>query len=522
MEALKFLVSKAPELKLLALEKLKATVKTRFPELYKTIPASVYKEYIRKQEIHQIHQQVPKKKNIQYMRIAGTPYSFQIDIMCYSTGESIMNKALLCIDTLSRKLFTYPLTPNASMQSVLEQYKVFVQEAKDAMDPTLLDTHPLMRRVAQVTGDAFFDNKAFLEYNTSLFIGVKTTVAKDNHFHGHLSGNPLGIVDRVTRTLKALIGKIQTKDSTVGFVDALKSATQIYNSTVHRSLYGKTPNDFYANIQMCKDLREAYLRYNDAVAKKQDIPVGTRVRAVQQKHQFQKEKPPYTRTIYTVWKKEGFRYVLKDESGNEIKRRYNFHELFVLPITPVVEKEKETGDDMVRISVITVEDDDDDDDVPALEDIPKETQVDAAASMERPQGIQDIQGIQEPAVDNTHDQISTSGAALGASKPPQSMGAVSTHQVVSSRIEAHEQILPRVRSSAKSAAKSKSKPKKQPHGKPKGTSTPRRKSERIEMPSAPQWVTNVYHKPSRPSPEERKEMRENRVPLVGTKRKTRE
>lgn len=506
MELLKSLTSRSPELKLLSLQKLKTTVKTRFPDAYKQIPAATYKEYISKQEIHQINQQIPKKKDIEYLRIVGAPYTFQIDIMVYGSLDQ-NQRALLCIDILSRKLFTYPLTVNASMQSVLEAYKIFVQDAREHMDPKVIN-----KRVQQVTGDAFFDNKQFLEYNTSLFIMVKTTVAKDNHFAGYLSGNPLGIVDRVTRTIKSIILKIQTKDIHTPFVDALKQATDLYNSTVHRSLYGKTPNDFYKSLEMCRDLREAYIKHNNALSQKQDLPIGTRVRAVQQKHQFQKEKPPYTRTIYTVSGKEGFRYVLKDESGNEIKRRYNFNELFVLFVlnpgavtcAPHVEKQPE-----VRVEVEV----DDDDDLPPLEEIP------LIPNIQNQNNQQPVCGDQISVTRaSTHDQ-----GLLRKHEEDEERGShldtaynTAHTALVSSRLQVHDGILPKLAKGVGPKPFKRQQKKKKMGGqnkaiqkrvnsKQKGMKSNPNTSVHL---SAPLWVTNVNYKPpARPSPEERKRRR---------------
>ena len=58
--------------------------------------------------------------------------------------------------------------------------------------------------VKAVEGDGEFDNTAFKKMNEEKGIQVYTSVTKDNHF---TVGNKLGIIDRLTRTLKENIRK---------------------------------------------------------------------------------------------------------------------------------------------------------------------------------------------------------------------------------------------------------------------------------------------------------------------------
>ena len=60
------------------------------------------------------------------------------------------------------------------------------------------------------------------------------------------------------------------------------------------------------------------------------------MRAMVGKNLFDKEKAPFSKEIYTIEKEDGRRYILKDEKGKTLKRRYRPSEL--LKITEVTER----------------------------------------------------------------------------------------------------------------------------------------------------------------------------------------
>ena len=68
------------------------------------------------------------------------------------------------------------------------------------------EDHSLKGRLEHVwivVGDAFFDNAAFKDLNDDWHVLTSTVVAEEEHKSLH--GNPLGIVDSLTRTLKTLL-----------------------------------------------------------------------------------------------------------------------------------------------------------------------------------------------------------------------------------------------------------------------------------------------------------------------------
>lgn len=111
----------------------------------------------------------------------------------YYKKNKAFKQFLLIVDVMSRKCWVYPMK-TGKMDEVLIEYKEF---------------NEIVKNINSVTGDDFFNNKEFIEYNENRDIELDTDIAKDNHIS---YGNKLGIIDRLTRTLKSLIMKKMTID----------------------------------------------------------------------------------------------------------------------------------------------------------------------------------------------------------------------------------------------------------------------------------------------------------------------
>jgi hypothetical protein len=100
--------------------------------------------------------------------------------------------------------------------------------------------------VKAVEGDGEFENTGFKKLNEVKGIQVYTNVAKDNHF---TSGNKLGIIDRLTRTLKENIREYRVSVGTLGNLqNMIDTVVNMYNDSPHRGISGKTPNQMWDNI----------------------------------------------------------------------------------------------------------------------------------------------------------------------------------------------------------------------------------------------------------------------------------
>ncbi len=114
------------------------------------------------------------------------------------------------------------------MSKIITTYNKFLQEVD---------------YVKGVEGDGEFDNTSFKKLNEEKDIQVNTSITKDNHF---TSGNKLGIIDRLTRTLKENIRKYRSSDGTLGNLqNMMNKVINLYNDSPHRGIQGKTPNQMW-------------------------------------------------------------------------------------------------------------------------------------------------------------------------------------------------------------------------------------------------------------------------------------
>ena len=145
-----------------------------------------------------------------------------------------------------------------------------------------------------------------------IMIRLDTSVAKEEHIS---NCNKLGIIDRLVRTLRELIEKYYdiTGHRTDNIKDVMKSIIDTYNNNSHRTLKNKTPK------QVFKDNDDQMARHlNDSVHNKkkyQSVPFkdGEKVRILEQKEKFDKGKQKFSKEIYTIDKKEGYKILIKDE-----------------------------------------------------------------------------------------------------------------------------------------------------------------------------------------------------------------
>jgi hypothetical protein len=122
------------------------------------------------------------------LKITAKPRTFQIDVMFHKIGQSL-KPFLLLVDIMNHKTFCYSISGEKNMTKIIASYNKFLKDVD---------------YVKTVEGDGEFDNTEFKKLNEEKGIQVNTNIAKDNHF---TVGNKLGIIDRLTRTLKENIRK---------------------------------------------------------------------------------------------------------------------------------------------------------------------------------------------------------------------------------------------------------------------------------------------------------------------------
>jgi hypothetical protein len=264
-------------------------------------------EFMTNQEINQINKKPTKHMNL---KITALPKSFQIDMVYYPIGESFKN-ILLIVDIQSRKAWAYLLSKGTG-ENILIAYKKFIDE---------------VGQINSVEGDNQFSYKGFVEYNKDNNIRVDTSIARDEHIS---QGNKLGILDRLVRTLKEMIGKYRTIIGKQGsFSDILDKVIYTYNNQVHRTIKS-TPNDMFNNIDKQNFNFEKDKQYNRNIISKSNISIGAEARILESKGQLEKGSQKFSVDLYKLVGREGNRFMVENSDGEKLRRRLKPAELQVV------------------------------------------------------------------------------------------------------------------------------------------------------------------------------------------------
>ena len=262
-------------------------------------------EYLKNQEINQVNTTV--KKSYQY-KITAPPRTFQIDIFWWKRGDTL-TPILLLVDILSRKAWAYVLTKSKK------------EKRAEVNVATLKEFQKEVGNINGLEGDNEFSSgpiKTFCEENN---IRLDTSVAKEEHIS---NGNKLGIIDRLVRTLRQLIDNyyVIAGHRTDNIKDVIKSVIETYNDSNHRGLKNKTPNEVYNNHdnQLARHLNDTLHNHN--IYKSIPFNENDKVRILEDKGKFDKGNNKFSKDIYSIDKKEGYKIILKDK-----KRKLKLSEL---------------------------------------------------------------------------------------------------------------------------------------------------------------------------------------------------
>lgn len=274
----------------------------KFPNLKK----KDIEAWLKDQEILQINKKVGKGTNL---KITAKPRTFQIDIMFYKIGQS-QKSFLLLVDIMSRKAFCYTISGDPNMNKIVHAYNNFLDQ---------------VGHVEAIEGDAQFSSKEFTSMNEAKNIRLDTSVASENHFSG---GNKLGIIDRLTRTLKDNIRKYRDSVDDRGTLqNMITKIVDLYNETPHRSLKGKTPNESWINVREQKKKNIIETMHNDMIFNKLTLGTGDDVRILETKGRFDKGSTKFSKDIYEIKERVGYSFKVKDNDGDVKRRRYKPNEL---------------------------------------------------------------------------------------------------------------------------------------------------------------------------------------------------
>ena len=275
----------------------KATFIKNVRERHPEIKVKDIQEYLKNQEVNQINTTV--NKTYEY-KITAPPRTFQIDIFWWKRSDTLI-PILLLVDILSRKAWAYVLTKSKK------------EKRADVSVATLKEFKDEVGFIKGLEGDNEFSSAAIKKFCEDNNIRLDTSVAKEEHIS---NGNKLGIIDRLVRTLRELIEKYFdiTGHRMDNIKDVMKSIIETYNNSSHRTLNNKTPAQVFKDNddQMTRHINDS--GHNQQVYKSVPFDSGQKVRILEQKEKFDKGKQKFSKELYTIDKKEGYKIIVNGTS----------------------------------------------------------------------------------------------------------------------------------------------------------------------------------------------------------------
>lgn len=256
------------------------------------------KSLLQQQKTDQIHKKFNKTKKILGHIISyGVNNNWQLDLSDmsqYSNQNNGYKFILLAVDVFTRRAFAQPLK-NKTEKSVTEGFNKMVDDE-------------MPKSITSDNGTEF-TNKEFNKNAEEKDINLIVTQVGDH--------NALGIIDRLTRTLKEMTHKYFTENDTVKWVEYLPKLIETYNNLPHSGLpHGMSPNQTLQHNPevLNQNLQKAAEMDNI----KPDVHVGDNVRIKLPKTVFSKGYiPQYSSETYKVIRVMKVSVILED--GKRVK-----------------------------------------------------------------------------------------------------------------------------------------------------------------------------------------------------------
>ena len=266
-------------------------------------------EFILSQKTNQLHKKSHKQIQGHIIAYHKNALWFMdlLDMSNFSRQNHGFKWILLCIDTFTRKAYAQPLKTK-SKYAVKEGFaKIYQTDA------------PKIKLILSDSGNEFLNQPV-----QSLFKDLKmkhdTVEIGDHH--------ALGIIDRLSRTIKEIIYKDFTETETVKWVDHLQEYITAYNSRPHGGILGYAPNE-------AEDHKTELVELNlkKSMPTEHNFHVGDLVRFKLKRATFNKGyKEIWSRKQYTIESIDGVHAVLSN------KDKYRLDDL--QHVVPVETKEE--------------------------------------------------------------------------------------------------------------------------------------------------------------------------------------
>lgn len=266
-------------------------------KLKKRIPLKKIEEFVEKQESYQRKFQRNRPKVFKPIVTYSANDQWHIDLFDfsrYSHWNSGYKYLLCCIDVFSRKAFVSAIKRKS--------------DTTEAMSKILAKDKPIL--IQSDNGIEFLNNE-FQRLLKSLNVIHITVYVGDKRRQG--------IVERFNRTITLLISRYQESRNTNRYIDVLEDIVYNYNHTFHRAIKDTPENRFVTNPS--SGTFEVY-------KPRDTLRIGDRVRILKNKTAFRKGyEPTFSKTIYQIYKGDGYTFGLRDEFGAPLVRMYKIYEL---------------------------------------------------------------------------------------------------------------------------------------------------------------------------------------------------
>ena len=266
-------------------------------KLNKRSPLKTVEEFIKKQESDQRKFQRNRPKVFKPIVVFSANDQWHIDLFDfsrYSYWNAGYQYLLCCVDVFSRKAFVSAIKKKS--------------DTTEAMSKILAKDKPIL--IQSDNGTEFLNN-AFQRLLKSMSVRHITVDVGEKKRQG--------IVERFNRTIALMISRYQESRNTNRYIDVLEDIVYNYNHTFHRTINDTPENRFVTNLSSG----------TFKVYKPRDtLRIGDRVRILKNKTAFRKGyEPTFGKTIYQIYKGDGYTFGLRDEFGAPLVRMYKVYEL---------------------------------------------------------------------------------------------------------------------------------------------------------------------------------------------------
>lgn len=269
--------------------------------------AKIVKDWLSHQDAYTLHKPVVRKFKRRPIVTGGIDHQFQtdlIDMRSLKRENDGYAYLVTCIDAFSKYAWAIPITSKTGKALVAAVNEIFTERQPIAL---------------QSDKGSEFLNKTFQKFLKDKGVHFFTTENEDIK---------ASIVERFNRTLKEKMWRYFTKVNNLRYIDVLGSLVRNYNNSHHRSIrMAPTQVNLTNQEQVWKNLYEKSLSTNERAV----FQEGDRVRLALARQAFKKGyTPAWTEELFTVsriQKTKPVTYVLKDDSGEELRGSFYKEEL---------------------------------------------------------------------------------------------------------------------------------------------------------------------------------------------------